>query len=110
MKRGDVYNVDLKDSYGCEQNGFRPAVIVQNNAGNFTAPTTIIVPLSHKEEKQVTHVIIPKDECGIEDDSIALCEQIRVIDKDRLGRRLFTLPNHLMKDIEQGIKIALDME
>lgn len=110
MKRRDVYNVDLNDSVGCEQNGFRPAVIVQNDAGNFTSPTLVIVPLSQKEPKQKTHIPVLEDDCDIEENSTALCEQIRVIDKSRLGRRVFTMPHTIMKGIEKGIKITLDME
>ncbi len=110
MKKRDVYNVDLNDAIGSEQSGFRPAVIVQNDAGNFTSPTLVIVPISHREPSLPSHIPILKEECDIEQDSIALCEQIRVIDKSRLGRRLFTLSWDIMARIEEGIKINLDME
>lgn len=35
-KRGDVYMMDLNPYSGSEQGGIRPAIVVQNDDGNFT--------------------------------------------------------------------------
>ena len=37
-KRGDIYLVDLNPYRGSEQGGVRPAVVVQNNSGNYHSP------------------------------------------------------------------------
>ena len=34
-KRGDVYMMDLNPYSGSEQGGIRPAIVVQNDDGNF---------------------------------------------------------------------------
>lgn len=109
MKRGDVYKVDLNPTQGSEQAGIRPCVIVQNDIGNQYSSTTIIVPLS-KNLSRVLPVHVPVPRKDKLEDSMALCEQIKVIDKDRIKDYLTSLNGDLMKDIEYAIKISLDLE
>ena len=42
FQRGDIYFVRLDSSTGSEQNGTRPAVILQNDVGNTHSPTLIV--------------------------------------------------------------------
>lgn len=107
MKRGDVYIIDLSDSVGSEQRGTRPGVVVQNNAGNFTSDTLIVVPMASKKSSQITHVEVKKGDVNIKRDSTILCEQIRVIDKSRLKNRILTLPKKIMAKVDEGIKNTL---
>jgi len=110
MKRGDVYIVDLNDSIGSEQKGTRPGIVVQNNAGNFTSNTLVIVPMSTSDPKLKSHVKLESDLLDIKYDSTVLCEQIRVIDKSRLKYRILTLPQKIMAKIEKGIKTNLALD
>ena len=48
--RGDLYYVDLEPVVGSEQGGLRPALIIQNNIGNFYSPTVIVAALSGRIE------------------------------------------------------------
>lgn len=94
MHRGEIYLVDLNSHVGSEQSGIRPAIIVQNNIGNACSPTTIICPLTSQEKVEVdTHVLLTPRDCGILKNSIVLCEQVRVIDKTRLVRKVGELTN-----------------
>lgn len=56
---GEVYLMDFGGS-GCEQNGWRPGVVFQNNVGNAHSPNIIALPLtsSIKKAGQPTHVVI----------------------------------------------------
>lgn len=110
MRRGDIYYVDFGNTVGSEQSGYRPAVIVQNDSGNYTSPTLIVVPLSTKRASLESHVEIPQFDDHINGNSVALCEQIRTIDKQRLGKRVYRLSDEIIKKVEEGIKSALDME
>ena len=68
FRRGDLYMADL--GYGTSaydgshvQGGVRPVVLLQNNIGNFYAPTLVIVPITSKIWKkpdQPTHYLIHK--------------------------------------------------
>ena len=81
--------MDFKKNEGSEQNGVRPAIVVQNDTGNMFSPTTIVCPLTSREKgMEATHVMLFPEECGILQPSIVLCEQVRVIDKSRIKRKV----------------------
>ncbi len=83
----DVIQVDLGESFGSEQGGIRPAVIVQNNKGNKFSPTVLIVPLTSEIKKinMPTHNVVHKTKLnGLDADSMLLGEQTTAIDKKRI--------------------------
>jgi len=90
VKRGDVSLVDLNPVVGTEQAGIRPALVVQIDRANVSSPHTTIIPFTTRIKKTIlpSHVKIPSGIGGLTEDSILLCEQIRVIDKRRLVRRI----------------------
>lgn len=83
----DVIQVDLGESFGSEQGGIRPAVIVQNNKGNKFSPTVLVIPMT-KEIKKInmpTHNVMYKTKFnGLDADSMLLGEQATAIDKKRI--------------------------
>ena len=83
----DVIQVDLGRSFGSEQGGIRPAVIVQNNKGNKCSPTVLVIPMTSEIKKvnMPTHNIMHKTKFnGLDEDSMLLGEQTTVIDKKRI--------------------------
>ena len=111
MKRGDVYMAGLDPVIGSEQGGFRPVVIIQNDLGNLHAPTVIAIPFtaSHGKPPLPTHVRIEAGEAGLWRDSTALCEQIRTLEKSRLGRRLGHLSPESLRAVERALKASVDI-
>lgn len=83
--RGDVFMADLGDGLGSEQGGKRPVVILQNNTGCYFSPVVTIVPFTSTLKKPglVTHYIMRRTSF-LKHYSMALAEQIRTIDKQRL--------------------------
>jgi len=107
--RGDIYYANLDGSVGSEQKGNRPVIIVQNDVGNKFSKTVIIVPLTKKfnnKVKQPTHIQV-KPFGKIKVDSTVLAEQIRVIDKKRLIRKMGKLPQYLEDDLNKALEIAI---
>lgn len=99
IRRGEIYLIDLTDQIGSEQSGVRPAVVVQNEMGNLHSPTTIICPLTSKSKSMAaTHVSLTPYDAGVVKESTVLCEQVRVIDKSRIKKKLGEVTN--MKKIE----------
>lgn len=94
IKKGDIVYVDLdENSIGSEQNGLRYCIVVQNNQGNKYSPTTIIAPITSKihKKKLPTHYEISDFQMHhLKSESRILFEQIRVIDKKRILRKLNT--------------------
>ena len=88
--RGDMYYADLGHGIGSEQEGYRPVVIIQNDVGNKHSPTVIIASITSKKDakpKLPTHYYIDAEN-GLELPSIVLLEQLRTVDKRRLGKTL----------------------
>lgn len=57
VKRGQVYYTEFDFGIGCEQQGKRPCVIIQNDIGNYNSCTTIVAPMTTQRKKDLpTHV------------------------------------------------------
>ena len=109
IRRGDVYYADLSPVVGSEQGGVRPVVVVQNNKGNRYSKTIIVAPISKKMSKPPipTHVIFSDDSLSYV--SMILCEQLRTIDKKRLGQWICTLDEKTLEKINRAIRVSLSI-
>lgn len=107
FNRGEIYYIDLSPVKGSEQGGIRPCVIVQNNSGNRYSPTLIVVPLTTQTKRQLpTHATVRE---GAKE-SIALCEQVKTIDKTRIsGNAIGKCSPHTMAQIDLCLKISLGL-
>lgn len=110
IKRGAIVWANL-DGKGSEQRGYRPCIVVQNEAGNTFSKTTIIVPLTKLNRHNghlPTHLIIKaKDlDYGLSD-SVVLTEQIKVVDKDRIKKTRSIVSDRIMNSIEEKILVSL---
>ena len=109
IRRGDVYYADLSPVVGSEQGGVRPVVVVQNDKGNRYSKTIIVAPISKKMSKPPipTHVIFSDDSPSYV--SMILCEQLRTIDKKRLGQWICTLDEKTLEKINRAIRVSLSI-
>ena len=109
IRRGDVYYADLSPVVGSEQGGVRPVVVVQNDKGNRYSKTIIVAPISKKMSKPPipTHVIFSDDSLSYV--SMILCEQLRTIDKKRLGQWICTLDEKTLEKINRAIRVSLSI-
>jgi mRNA interferase MazF len=113
IKRGDVYRANLDPTMGSEQSGTRPVVVVSRDALNANSPVVIIVPITSRSNKiriYPSHVELKIGEGGLTSESVALCEQVRTISRDRLRDRLGQLPVPKMSQVNASLKIALDLD
>ena len=103
--RGEIYYADLGDALGSEQGGIRPVLIIQNNTGNIHSNTTVIVPITSKTKPKLpTHVDIQLDE-----PSIIMCEQIRVIDKKRFREKIRNASCREIVLVNQALRVSLSI-
>ena len=100
--RGDVYLADLGESFGSEQGGIRPVVVIQNEAGCRKSTTMTIVPLTSNLKKLdlPTHYIL-RFATFLRETSMAMGEQARTIDKARIQSYLGKLDERDLKAIER---------
>ncbi|WP_028044670.1 type II toxin-antitoxin system PemK/MazF family toxin [Candidatus Stoquefichus massiliensis] len=108
--RGDIYLANLGMAIGSEQGGIRPVIIIQNNVGNHFSPTTIVTPITTKLSKSSlpTHIILSK-QSGITCKSIVMMEQIRVIDKSKLIRKVGCINHEEMQYLNKALLISIGL-
>ena len=100
--RGEIYYADLDPVVGSEQMGTRPVLILQNNVGNHFARTVIVAPITsriHTKSKIPTHSYI-----GM---IVVMLEQLRTLDKRRIGYYIGKLPEEKMQDVTRALCVSL---
>ena len=94
MRVGEIHWVDLPLAGGHEQQGRRPAIVVQNDHYGADLPVVLVIPLTTaKAAKRFagTITIHPTPENGLREESVALVFQLRAIDRRRLQERIGTV-------------------
>lgn len=111
IRRGEIYLVQVDPTIGSEINKTRPALIIQNDVGNQYSPLTIVAPITSQGLRKVypTEVLMASKESGLSKDSKVLLSQIRTIDKSRLIKKMGTLSSRKMNQVDQAIRISLDL-
>lgn len=112
VKRGEIYYAKLNPVIGSEQDGMRPVLIVSNDIGNKAGTTVIIVPITSKSDsksKLPTHVKVAPF-YKMTKESLILAEQIRAIDKQRLGEFVGVLPNMIMEKINKALAVSIGLK
>ena len=107
--RGDILYAELGAAAGSEQAGFRPVVVIQNDVGNHYSPTVIVAPLTSNIRKNIlpTHVHVGR-ESGVHP-SLVLLEQLRTVDKCRLGDKIGHVSKSVMHQIDTAAAISLGL-
>ena len=111
IKRGDIYYADLSPVVGSEQGGMRPVLIIQNDVGNRYSPTVIAAAITSRMGKTrlPTHIDIYAEKAGLAKDSVILLEQVRTIDKKRLGEKMGHLDESVMTAVNNAIAVSFGL-
>jgi mRNA interferase MazF len=109
LKRGEVWLADLDPTQGSEQAGTRPVIIFQNDIVSQFSTTTIAIPLTTNQRRALLPIclLINQGEGGLTQDSVALCFQMRVLDKTRLVRKLGQLNPDTITQLENVVLLTL---
>lgn len=109
-KRGEVCYVNFDPTIGVEIKKARPALIIQNDVGNMHSQATIVAAITSASREIFPYeVFLKAGEGGLQKDSIVLLNQIRTIDKKRLGKRLGTISSESIKKVDKAIEISLGL-
>lgn len=109
VKRGQIYYADLNPVKGSEQGGVRPVVVIQNDIGNHFSPTIIVAAITSKNNKKTIPTHAKLDSTALQKESVALMEQIRTIDKCRLGELIGEVSKKEMERMTKALKISVDI-
>ncbi len=111
-RRGEIWDVNWSPGRGAEQQGTRPALIIQNDRGNASPsyPLTIVASMSRTERELPLHVrIAPTEENGLSDFTDVKCEQLMTIEKSRLIRRRGSITGEELGKVDAALRLSLNL-
>jgi mRNA interferase MazF len=86
IRRGEIYWCDLEPKRGHEQGKVRPVIVVSADPYNQSrSPLAGVIPLTHTVIKHPLHVELTATETGLKDDSTALVDHLKFLDRERLA-------------------------
>ena len=98
--------VDLNPTRGSEIRKTRPAVVLTADALNRARRTVVVVPLSTGPAPRPPIVVAtPSAGAG----SVAVCDQVRAVDKGRLTRRAGQLAAADLRAVEDALRAVLEV-
>lgn len=111
-RRGEIWFVDFNPGRGSEQIGQRPALVLQNDAGNQNPryPNTVVLAMSTHGKPIPFHIrIAPGQQNGLREVTYVKCEQVLTISKARLlgPEPLGRLSPAEMQKVEVAVKLSL---
>ena len=104
MKRGDIYWVNLDSTVGSEIRKQRPCVVVGDTPINKARRTVVVIPLSTSARPIPPITIAVK--C-LDRQGVAVCDQIRAVDKSRLIKSAGTLSAEDIQSLNRALKQVL---
>lgn len=105
-RRGDIYSAQLDPAPGAAIKKTRPCLVVTTDIVNQHRRTVVMVPLSNTSPK-APPLYVPLPSAG--PSSQAVIDQIRVVDKGSIGKRIGSVTITEMQQIEEAIRIVLDL-
>ena len=115
MRRGEIRLADLAPVRGSEANNRRPAVIVSNDGANSVAVrlgrgvVTVVPVTSNAARIFPFQTLLPAAVTGLRRDSKAQAEQVRSIAVERLGAVLGQVPSDVMAQLDDALRLHLQL-
>jgi len=106
MRRGDIYWVNLDPTMGSEIRKKRPCVLIGANPINEARRTVVVIPLSSLGISRPP-LTIPVNCLGKQ--AVAVCDQIRAVDKSRLIEKAGSLTKEDLSELENGLRQVLSL-
>ena len=105
IERGDVYWVELDPTRGAEITKTRPCFVLSATEINQHRKTVVVIPLTTTATPSAPPLLIAVPSTGAT--SKARIEHIRVIDKNRLQRKLGKLSAQDLHAVEEALRRVL---
>ncbi|MGA8165096.1 MAG: type II toxin-antitoxin system PemK/MazF family toxin [Waddliaceae bacterium] len=108
IRRGDIYRVNFDPSKGTEMKKTRPSLICSHDIMNENSSRVIVAPITSNMKKVYSFEFFLKNHAVVE--GKVMLDQIRSIDKSRLGDKLENLSIKEMEEIDDIIKFILGVQ
>src|SRR2546428_650622 len=115
VQRGDVVLVDYPFAAGGGTK-VRPALVIQNDRDNQRLLNTIVAQITSVTRRALepTQVLIEiavpaGQQSGLRQDSVVNCINVLTLDRGKILRKLGSVPDHLMHQVNNCLKAALEL-
>ena len=103
MNRGEIYDVDWPGA------GRHPAVVVTREVAISVLSNVTVVLITSVERGIRTEVRVGKDE-GLDHDSVVNCDNLMTIPKRAAGRYRGKLNPSQLRELEDALRVALELD
>lgn len=109
MKKYQIKWVNLDPTIGHEVKKTRPCLIISPDEMNEHLMTLIVVPLTSVERRIPTRVLIKASaESGLKNDSYAMLDQVKTIDKARITGHIGEIAENEKRSITKALLELFD--
>lgn len=110
MTRGAVWWVDFGEPIGSEPGYERPALVVSSDRFNRSRIATVLVTAVTSNLRLAAmpgNVEVERGDAELPKAGVVNVSQTMVVDRSRLARFVGTLPIHLMRQVDDGLRLVL---
>ena len=112
IRRGEIWWASLPRPKGSEPGYRRPVLVLQIDEFNRSRIETVIavaITSNMRLADAPGNVLLPKKECRLETASVANVSQVVTVNKSLLTKRISTIPDSLLLQIESGLRLILGL-
>lgn len=112
MRRGEIWWASLPEPTGSEPGSRRPLLIIQSDEFNRSRIATVlavILTTNTNLAEAPGNVLLESRLTGLPRDSVANVSQIVTADRRFLTERVSTLDSRSLRQVENGLRIILDL-
>ncbi len=113
IRRGQVWWVDFGEPRGSEPAFRHPALVLQRDELNASRLATVVVCVLTSNKALAAapgNTLLSKRFTGLPRDSVANASQIATVNKGDLHRLAGSVPNHLLRKVNSGLRWFLDLD
>jgi mRNA interferase MazF len=101
--RGNIYWANLDPTFGREQSGHRPALILSHDIFNERSGTVIALAITSQEQKAGFPLTLEVESKNLPKRSWVKISQIRTLSTERIGKKLGQVSQEELDQIIEGL-------
>jgi len=112
MRRGEVWWASLRPPTGSSPGYRGPILVIQSNEFNESRIRTVIVAVITSNLRLAEapgNVLCRKRDSGLPRDSVINVSQVLTVDKSFLTERIGLLPARVLRHVEEGLKLVMNL-
>jgi mRNA interferase MazF len=112
MVRGEIWWAELPEPSGSEPGYRRPVLVLQSDAFNRSRIQTVICSVITSNlglAEAPGNVLLGESDSNLPRPSVVNVSQVITLDKSFLSECVGTLNRRLMKQVEEGVRLVLDL-